>query len=125
MSVIVGLVISYISSSKKRIYTLIKRERKVGDFREKSIKIFKEFHKKAMIFIVITFILMGVFWYYLSAFCYCYNSTQKSWIIGSVITWVISLIFPFITCLIVACFRFFGMRFKIEASYKIASCLSD
>ena len=128
-SSMVGIVVSFflscISSSKMRIKSLIKREKNPDRFRQESIEIIRNLRKKIIIFLIVNFILMFLFWYYVSAFCFCYKNTQVSWLIGGLITWGITLVFPFILCLLIAIFRFLGLKYKMESAFKISACLSD
>ena len=60
----------------------------VTDKRKKEIKIeiekiLKKFQIKMIILIIIEFLLMLFFWYYVTAFCHVYNSTQYSWLFDS------------------------------------------
>lgn len=128
-SSMVGIAASFflscISSSKMRIKSLIKREKNPDRFRQESVEIIKNLRKKMIIFLVVNYILMLLFWYYVSAFCFCYKNTQMSWLIGGLITWGITLIFPFFLCLLIAAFRFLGLKYKMESAFKVSACLSD
>ena len=75
----------------------------VSDERKKEIlneieKILKKYKIKIIILIVIEFLLMLFFWYYVTAFCHVYNSTQYSWLFDSFLSilsrTVIDFLFP-------------------------------
>ena len=59
-----------------------------------------------IIFITFDFILLTIFWYYISVFCAVYKNTQLFLIKDSLISYSISMILPFITCLISPIFRY-------------------
>ena len=68
----------------------IKKNKKysVSDKRKKEIineieNILKKHKIKVIIFITIEFLLMLFFWYYVTAFCHVYSSTQISWLLDS------------------------------------------
>ena len=128
-SSMVGIAVSFflscISSSKMRIKSLIKREKNPDRFRQESIEIIRNLRKKIIIFLIVNYILLFLYWYYVSAFCFCYKNTQVSWLIGGLITWGITLVFPFILCLFIAIFRYLGLKYKMESAFKISACLSD
>ena len=84
----------------------IKQNKKyiVSDERKKEIieeieKILKIYKIKVVIFIIIEQILIIFFWYYVTAFCHVYNSTQKSWIIDSFLTMISRIIIDLLLCL--------------------------
>ena len=60
-------------------------------------KILKKFKIKIVFLIIIQIVLMLFFWYFVTAFCHVYNSTQKSWLLDSGFSmlsrWVIELLF--------------------------------
>ena len=63
----------------------------VSDKRKEEIqneinKILKKFKIKMIILIIIEFSLMLFFWYYVTAFCHVYNSTQYSWLFDSLLS---------------------------------------
>ena len=120
-----SFVLSCLSSSKVRIKSLIKRVKDPVRFRQEAFEIIKDLKKKTIIFLVVNYALMIFFWYYVSAFCFCYQNTQVSWVIGGVITWGITEVFPFLLCLFISIFRYIGIKYKMESAYKISVCLSD
>ena len=63
----------------------------VSDKRKKEIqneidKILTKFKIKMFILVIIEFSLMLFFWYYVTAFCHVYNSTQYSWLFDSLLS---------------------------------------
>ena len=126
IGVLVGFLMSCMSSSKGRIKSLLKREKNnVENFRKEAIIIVNSLRRKTLIFIIVNFICICLFWYYVSAFCYCYSNSSIDWLIGGFVTWGFTLILPFIICLLTSVFRYIGLKYNIEASYKISACLSD
>ena len=122
---VIDLVLACITGTKGRIKSLIRREKDPERFRDESVKIVKSLRTKILLFLIINFILTAFFWYYVSAFCYCYHNTQVNWLVGGVITWIFSLILPFIYCFLITLLRYIGLKCKLETAYKISVCLSD
>ena len=127
-STMVGLAVSFciecLTSTRSRIEMLIKREKDPDVFKEESIDSVNSMRKKNLIFIIFNFVFMVLFWYYCSSFCNCYINTQKRWLIGSVITWVIIQLIPFILCFVATALRYIGIKCKSEFCYNMSTCLT-
>ena len=67
---------------------------------------------KFCIFFIITFILLLMFWYYISCFCCIYQNTQLHLIKDSLFSFGISLILPFFVNLLPGIFRIYALRDK-------------
>ena len=70
---------------------------KINDKRKKEIfleieKILKVLKIKLFILIVIQIILILLFWYFVTAFCHVYSSTQISWLLDSLLSFLSRLI---------------------------------
>ena len=78
--------IKCIFSSRRRLDSLIKREKDPEIFRKEAIKCVNKMKKEFIVFIVFTFCLQILFWYYLSCFCNVYKNTQLDWLKSSLIT---------------------------------------
>ena len=86
-----------LSNSSNEIRNLFRKEEEkltknkkynISDKRKKDIqleieKILKKYKIKLIVLIIIEFSLMLFFWYYVTAFCHVYNSTQYSWLFDS------------------------------------------
>ncbi len=72
---------------------------------------------KLAIFFVLTFILMAVFWYFVTAFCAVYTNTQIIMIIDSMGSFVISMVYPFVLYLIPAYMRYKALKDPQLRSY--------
>ena len=59
-------------------------------------KIITKFKIKVIIYYIIEFLIMSFYWYYVTIFCYIYKKTQISWIIVSIISIIIRIIFDLI-----------------------------
>ena len=67
---------------------------------------------KFIVFIIISFILMLFCWYYISSFCGVYINTQSHLFKDTIIGLSISMVFPFILCLLPGTCRFPALKAK-------------
>ena len=82
---------------------------------------------KTIIFIFISLIFIVLFWYYLSCFCAVYVNTQTILIKDSILSFCLSMIYPFGLCLLPGIFRITALRAKNhdkEGLYKFSYFIS-
>ena len=96
----------------------------VTDYTKKQIHV--EIHKimiclkiKLIFFFILEFIFMLFFFYYATAFCQVYQSTQTSWLLDCLSSYGISLIATIIFSFICALFYIISIKCKIKVLYKI------
>ena len=99
----------------------------VSDERKKEIlneieKILKKYKIKIIILIVIEFLLMLFFWYYVTAFCHVYNSTQYSWLFDSFLSILSRTVIDFLVPLGFAKLYRLAVEANIRCIYKIVLC---
>ena len=82
-----------------------------------SLKYKTEFNKfkkiikiKLILFFVINFVLLILFWYYLSSFCALYKNTQIYLIKDVLISFGLSLIYPFAINIFPCIFRIYSLK---------------
>ena len=75
--------------------------------------------RKIIIFIISEFSLMLFFFYFVSAFCEVYKSTQISWIIDCLISILLSILTEAFISWIIAISYTISIRYKIKILYKI------
>ena len=109
ISEVFDVFFKYLSLSEKEIY-----EAKKYTNMTKAInhikKLMRQIKLKFFLFYVISFLLMSFFWYFISAFCAVYKNTQKILFKDSLVSFVISLIYPFALYLIPASLRIISLR---------------
>ena len=105
-----------IKNNKKYVVT---ENRKIEIFKEIEL-ILKRYKIKVIIFIVIELILMLFFWYYVTAFCHVYPSTQKSWLWDSFLSILSRIIMDLLFCLGFAKLYRIGVESNINCLYKIS-----
>ena len=70
----------------------------------------KRIRIKLILFFVVNFLLLIIFWYYLSCFCAVYKNTQLYLFINVLISFGISLIYTFIINLLPCIFRIKSLK---------------
>ena len=79
---------------------------------EESKNIYNYLYTKFILFFLISFILLIIFWYYLSIFCAIYGNTQIHLIKDTSISFGLSMIYPFALYLLPGIFRIPSLRSK-------------
>ena len=106
---IIKVITSYFSLTEKDIIYIKKKEENKN---ETITKLFKCLLIKFLIFYILTYIFLILFWYYLSCFCAVYQNSQIHLIKDTLISYLLSLLYPFGFCLIPCSFRLIALRAK-------------
>ena len=123
ISNIIIIIIAYFSLTEKNIIEMKNINQNQND---KISKILKCIKIKFISFFIINYLLLLLFWYYISCFCAVYKNTQIYLTKDILISYSISIIFPFFTYLIIAFLRFLSLKAKNkdrECIYKISKLL--
>ena len=125
ISSIINNIIRYFSLTGKEV---IKIHRNTSDenLSRAYPKLINSFIIKFTIFYIISFIFLFIFWVYISCFCFVYKNTQIYLIKDTLISFVLSLAYPFIVYLFSAIFRITALRDKDKSRnyiYKIGNLL--
>ena len=100
----INIIIKTLSLSEKNILE-IKKEKKINDLKNKIIKVLKCLKIKFTFFFILSFIFLVLFWYYLSCFCAVYKNTQIHLLKDTLLSFCLSLLYPFGLNLIPGFFR--------------------
>ena len=111
ISAIIGVIIKYLSLSEDKIIG-IKREKKIKDLDKRVEALFNSLKIRFTLFFILTFIFLLFFMYYITCFCCIYEHTQIHLIKDSMISFGLSLIYPFGIYLIPGIFRIPALRAK-------------
>ena len=111
ISAIINIILKWLSLSEKQILS-IKKEKHYSNAINISNSIIKCLKVKITIFFLLSFLLMLFFWYFISCFCAVYKNTQKILIIDTLISFGLSMIYPFGLNLIPGFFRIPALRDK-------------
>ena len=100
----VNLIIKYFSLTEKLIINF-KNDQSNDNLIIKKEKLIKCLKIRIILFYIISFLFLIFFWYYLSCFCAVYKNTQIYLIKDTMISFVLSLVYPFGLYLIPGIFR--------------------
>ena len=113
ISGIISAIIKQLSLTQKKIIDL-KQKKYKGDLDKKEQKILKRFKIQFVSFFILSFILLIIFWYYVTCFCAVYINTQTILIKDTIISFSMSFIYPFVKYLIPGIFRIPALNSKKE-----------
>ena len=106
ISAILNSIIKYFCLSEKNILEIKNNKEKNKEISEKIVyEIKKCLIIKFILYFLLNFLFLINFWYYLGCFCAVYKNTQIHLIKDTLISFSLSLIYPFGLCLIPGCFR--------------------
>ena len=123
ISSLITIIVQFLSLTEKNILTL-KKEKK--DINEKASKILKCLTIKFFLFFILCFIFLILFWFYLTCFGAVYKNTQIHLIKDTLISFGLSLLYPFGINLIPGIFRVPALKSKKKNKkciYKISKIL--
>ena len=125
ISSIVNAIIKTICLTEKNIIE-IKQDPMIKNLKQKGLNTLQWIFMKSICFFVTTFVLLLFFWYYLSCFCAVYKNTQIHLVKDTLISYGLSMIYPFLIYLIPGIFRIPALRAKNknkETLYKFSKIL--
>ena len=126
ISAICNLILKRLSLSELHILA-IKYEKNIKIAHFKSKKILSCLKIKFFIFFILSFLLMFFFWYFISGFCAVYINTQLTLIENTLISFLISMIYPFGLNLFPGFFRIPSLRAKNKNKkclYKVSGLIA-
>ena len=109
ISSVVNIILQKLSISEGEIIDL-KKEKDPQKVKQKAKSIKKCLTIKLVIFLVFSSILMLFFWYFISCFCAAYKNTQVILIEDTLISFLTSMIYPFVFKLLPSTFRIPALR---------------
>ena len=122
---VVNIIINTFSLSEKNILEL-KKFLNNPDIKQKAINLKKFLTQKFIIFYILIFLLLFFSWFYLSCFCIIYKNTQIFLIKDTLFSYFLSLLYPFVFCLIPGIFRIPALKAKQrnkETMYKFSKII--
>ena len=106
ISGVLNNIIRYFSLSEKNVLNIKNMEKTRKEEKEE----YKCITIKFIIFFILNFILLFLFWFYISCFCAVYYNTQHYLIKDTMISYGLSLIYPFVLNLIPGIFRIIALN---------------
>jgi hypothetical protein len=89
-------------------------------FIERLYKIFKNLKIKIICYIVIEFLILIFFFYYVTGFCIVYQKTQIDWLIDSITSIFLSILFKLFLSFFIAILYIISVKYKSKILFKIA-----
>ena len=126
ISIIINTILKLLSLTENSILS-IKKEKNLRNCYKMAKGAKRHIIMKTIIFIFISLIFIVLFWYYLSCFCAVYVNTQTILIKDSILSFCISMIYPFGLSLLPGIFRIAALRTKNhdkEGLYKFSYFIS-
>jgi hypothetical protein len=103
------MILKLLSLSEKQIL-MIKSKIEYINAQKKAHDIIKCLKIKLITFFLLSFLLMIFFWYFISCFCAVYKNTQIILIKDTLLSFALSMIYPFGLNLIPGIFRISALR---------------
>ena len=124
ISIVLNTILKTLALSEQNILNL-KNIKDKNLINKKFNELIKFLYYKFMFFFIIGFIFLLFFWYYLSLFCAVYENTQIHLIKDTLISFGLSMIYPFGLYLIPGIFRIPSLSSKDnrEAMYKFSKII--
>jgi hypothetical protein len=116
VSAIINIILKQLSLSEKNILSL-KREKNFNKILNYSKGIKRCLAKKFIIFFILSYMLLLFFWYFIACFCGVYVNTQIILIKDTLISFCLSMVYPFGLNLIPGFFRIPALR-KVKKDKK-------
>ena len=126
ISAIINMILKLLSLSEKDILSL-KQEKDLKKATKYSKAIQRYIIIKFVIFFILSNILLLFFWYFISCFCAVYNNTQMILIKDTLVSFGLSMIYPFGLNIIPGLFRMPALRAKNKDKkclYKISTIIA-
>ena len=123
ISYILDFLINFLGLSQDNILTIKSADILAKDIYKKFNKLFKVLKVKFTFFFIINFILLILFWYYVTCFCGIYRNTQIHLFKDSLSSFVTSFITPFVLYLFPGLFRICALKGKNKGLYKFSKIL--
>ena len=126
VSAIINMILKMLSLSEKNIL-LIKQEKDMNLAIKKSKSIEKCITIKFIIFFILSISFLIFFWYFISCFCAVYTNTQIILIKDTLVSFGLSMLYPFGLNLLPGFFRMPALRAKNQdrkCLYKISGLIA-
>ena len=109
VSAVINMILKRLSLSEKQILQL-KQEEDIKKFEEKAKSIQKCLKIRFIIFLVFSSMLLLFFWYFITCFCAVYENTQIILIKDTLVSFALSMVYPFGLNLLPGFFRIPALR---------------
>ena len=120
ISALIDIIVKKLSLTEKQILE-IKLQKSIENLVSKYSKIKKCLKLKFILFYIISILFLAFFWFYLACFCAVYTNTQKHLIKDTLLSFALSLLYPFILNVVPMLIRIPSLKNKNkECMYKVS-----
>ena len=122
LSNILLIILSFIADT----HSMVRDLRKISDMDEAKDKArctLRCIKIRIFVYYILSFAFLIVFGFYLLSFCSIFENTQSELIKSSFTSWLISLIYPFIICLITSAFRTLALKCNSKCLYFVQNMM--
>ena len=122
---IVEGIIGFIFIEEKKVKKLFIREKEnIAKLKYEIFKLIKSIKKRFYIFIILSFIIIIISWYYVNCFNNVYPGVKIEWIKSSIAIVIIVQLIPVITAFLEALLRQIGLKCKSEKIFELRKYFS-
>ena len=124
---VLNIILKSLAISEEKIFDM-KKEKYSEKFKQKAKSLKRNLKIKLIIFLILSSLLMLLFWYFISCFCAAFTNTQLILIEDTLISFILSMIYPFGLKLLPGFMRIPALRANNKDSkclYKISLLLSS
>ena len=122
ISIVLNQLLKFLALSNDDIINL-KQYKIKNNIHKKENDLNYKFKVKFISYFFFSFLFLLFCWYYLAMFCTIYENSQYHLIKDTLISFGLSLIYPFIINLFPGCFRFPALKNKRKCEYNLSSIL--
>ena len=113
------VLIRFIITCHKRFIKL-KEIENYEKAQKESFSMHRSLLTRYIVFITVSIILLLFFWYYISCFCGIFHFTQNHLFLNAFLSFLLSMIYPFIYCLLPAMFRYLAFKKNQKCYYNFS-----
>ena len=124
---VLNIILKSLAISEEKIFDM-KKEKDSEKFKQKAKSLKRNLKIKLIIFLILSSLLMLLFWYFISCFCAAFTNTQLILIEDTLISFILSMIYPFGLKLLPGFMRIPALRANNKDNkclYKISLLLSS
>ena len=121
IAIVLNKLFKLLASSNSRILQF-KQNKKTQNINKLETDLIDKLNTKFIIYFIISFLFLLCFWYYLSMFGAIYKNTQYHLLKNTLISFPISLLYPFIFYLLPGLFRFLSLSNRQNKKECFYSC---
>ena len=118
---VINFILKYLALSQKKINQIINENISKKNFISYFKNLKKELKIKAILFFLFLYLFSLLFWFYLSCFCYIYCNIQINLLYDTLLSFALSMLYPFLICIIISLIRIYSIKKNNVCIYKLTS----